>query len=85
MPKVSGNALAAELGLPVVFMSGYSGELVERHGMLQTGTRLVQKPFSAIELRRQVRAALDAAAAQPPARTSAGSPTMLEAAGAEPS
>ena len=54
--------LAAELGLPVVFMSGYTGELVERHGMLP-GTRLVQKPFSAVELRRQVRATLDDGAA----------------------
>ena len=59
MPKVSGNELAAELGLPVVFMSGYSGELVERHGMLRRGTRLLQKPFTAAELRRQVREALD--------------------------
>ena len=84
MPKVSGNALAAELGLPVVFMSGYSGELVERHGMLHPGTRLVQKPFSAVELRRQVQAALDAAAGQPPAWASAGSPTVLGAAGTEP-
>ena len=85
MPKLSGIELAARLDIPAVFMSGYTGDVVERHGMLGAGRRLVQKPFSAADLCRQVRAELDDAAAQPPARTSAGSPTMLEAAGAEPS
>ncbi|HKI91570.1 MAG TPA: ATP-binding protein [Gaiellaceae bacterium] len=71
MPKVSGTELAAELRLPAVFMSGYPGELVARHGLLGRGTRLVQKPFSAAELRCQVRATLDEAA-QPARGAAAG-------------
>ncbi len=50
MPVMSGHQLAAELrerapGLPVIFMSGYTADEVERRGLMQDTTRFLQKPF----------------------------------------
>jgi two-component system cell cycle sensor histidine kinase/response regulator CckA len=65
MPKISGPELAERLRLPVLFMSGYSGDLVEQHELLQPGTAYIQKPFTAGELKRKVRVALDDARQAP--------------------
>ena len=51
MPKISGPELAERLDLPVLFMSGYTGDLIEQHELLQPGTAYIQKPFSADDLR----------------------------------
>jgi two-component system cell cycle sensor histidine kinase/response regulator CckA len=59
MPKISGPELAARLGLPVLYMSGYTGDLIEQHELLQPGMAYIQKPFTAGDLKRKVRAALD--------------------------
>ena len=32
--------------LPVLFMTGYSGEDIQRRGLIVTGARFVQKPFT---------------------------------------
>jgi hypothetical protein len=40
-------------------MSGYAEEAIAQQGVLQPGTRLLGKPFSAAELTRQVREVLD--------------------------
>jgi FixJ family two-component response regulator len=50
--------LAERLGIEPVFMSGYTDDVMLRHGM--TGLRLVQKPFDAQTLLGAVRSALDA-------------------------
>jgi hypothetical protein len=42
-------------------MSGYTGDLIEQHEMLQPGVAYIQKPFSAGDLKRKVRDALDEA------------------------
>ena len=65
MPHMSGKALAQRLleedpGLSVVYMSGYAENIIARHGILEPGTQLISKPFSASHLRRKVREALDA-------------------------
>jgi CheY-like chemotaxis protein len=65
MPQMSGKQLAERLfamrpDMPVVFMSGYTDNMIERHGVLEPGTLLISKPFSAGELGTKVRAALDA-------------------------
>ena len=65
MPKISGPELAERLRLPVLFMSGYSGDLVEQHELLQPGTTYIQKPFTAGDLKRKVRVALDDAREAP--------------------
>jgi PAS domain S-box-containing protein len=59
MPKISGPELAERLSLPVLFMSGYTGDLIEQHEMLQPGVAYIQKPFTAGDLKRKVREALD--------------------------
>ena len=64
MPGMSGRDLAEQLqgmfqGLRVLYMSGYTDEVVGQHGVLQTGQRLVQKPFDIAQMARQVRQALD--------------------------
>jgi hypothetical protein len=41
-------------------MSGYTGEAIARHGVLEHGTQLLQKPFTPETLARKVREALDA-------------------------
>jgi CheY-like chemotaxis protein len=58
MPGMSGKELAEELGIEPVFMSGYTDDVMLRHGV--EGLRLVQKPFDAQTLLGAVRSALDA-------------------------
>ena len=40
-------------------MSGYTDNVIVHHGMLERGTHLIEKPFSAIDLARRVRQVLD--------------------------
>jgi PAS domain S-box-containing protein len=61
MPGMSGKELADRLGVVPVFMSGYTDDVILRHGVDAGQPRLVQKPFDADTLLAAVRAALDAA------------------------
>jgi len=45
-------------GLKVLFMSGYPGDVIGRHGILGKSVRFLQKPFTAAALAREVRRAL---------------------------
>ncbi|HEY2427777.1 MAG TPA: response regulator, partial [Acidimicrobiales bacterium] len=52
---VSGRDLVAQLrdrwpDLPVVYMSGYTADLVAQRGVLQAGVTLVEKPFTGVAL-----------------------------------
>lgn len=63
MPGMDGPELARRVQercpyTAVLFMTGYSTEAVERHGVLVPGTSLIQKPFTAAELLARVRDAL---------------------------
>jgi PAS domain S-box-containing protein len=65
MPGMSGKELAERLaelqpGLEPVFMSGYTDDMVLRHGVEAEALRLVEKPFDAEQLLAAVRSALDA-------------------------
>jgi DNA-binding response OmpR family regulator len=42
-------------------MSGYTGDHIAKHGLLDPGSALVQKPFLPEELARRVRQAIDRA------------------------
>jgi len=65
LPGANGRELFERLskrqrGLRVLFMSGYTDDVIIRHGVLQPGVRFLQKPFSVLDLTRLVREALDA-------------------------
>jgi hypothetical protein len=70
MPGMSGIELARQLApgrpqLRVLFVSGYTDDLVERQGVLQPGRAFLQKPFNPDTLLRRVRMLLDAPASVP--------------------
>jgi DNA-binding response OmpR family regulator len=46
--------------LRVLFMSGYTDDMIASHGVLAGETQLIQKPFTAEALGRKLRAVLDA-------------------------
>jgi FixJ family two-component response regulator len=63
MPHMSGPELADNLarthpGLRVVYMSGFTGDVIDRHRVTRRGTRFLPKPFTAESLLGEVRAAL---------------------------
>ncbi len=65
MPNMSGGDLAHLLrekspGLKVLFMSGYTDDMIASHGVLAGETQLIQKPFTAEGLGRKLRDVLDA-------------------------
>jgi two-component system, cell cycle sensor histidine kinase and response regulator CckA len=60
MPTMSGSDLAARLrtlrpGLKVLYMSGYSADLIASHGVLEAETQLLEKPFTTHALLAKVR------------------------------
>ncbi len=66
MPEESGPRLAEALqagcpGLPVLFISGYTGDELQQQGALRIGTTLLQKPYTSRELAERVRTVLDMA------------------------
>ncbi len=63
MPIMSGRELAGRLetldpGIKVLFMSGYTGNVIEHHGVSGKGAEYIQKPFSPVELAGKVRTVL---------------------------
>ncbi len=65
MPHMSGGELAHKLrernaGLKVLFMSGYTDDMLASHGVLDGETQLIQKPFTSDSLARKLRDVLDA-------------------------
>ena len=67
MPQMNGRALAERLqpgrrGLRLLFMSGYTANVIATHGVLDEGVHFIQKPFSAREMAATVRRILDAPA-----------------------
>src|SRR5678816_1327808 len=66
MPEMGGRELAARLRelapeLPVLFISGYTGEEVIERGLLPSGVPFVSKPFSPESLADRLRGLLDRA------------------------
>ncbi len=64
MPNASGRDLAEAVrardpDVPVIYVSGYTSDLIERRGILDPGVRLLDKPLSEAILLRNVREALD--------------------------
>jgi CheY-like chemotaxis protein len=64
MPGMSGREVAQVVtqmhpATHVVYMSGYTGSVIDHHGIVEEGVTFVQKPFSADELSRALRSLLD--------------------------
>ena len=64
MPEMSGKDLAEEItkvrpNTKTLFMSGYTAIAAIHHGVLDKGTRFIQKPFTSDSLARNVRKALE--------------------------
>jgi PAS domain S-box-containing protein len=64
LPKLSGRAAAEQIriihpGIKVLYMSGYTDDEVSRHGVLEPGIVLLQKPFTPDEVTRRVGEVLD--------------------------
>jgi PAS domain S-box-containing protein len=60
MPRMGGRELVQRLGalkpgLKVLYLSGYTQNAVDQHGILDADAQLLQKPFSAAELGQRVR------------------------------
>lgn len=64
MPGMNGKELHAALSaiqptIRVLYMSGYTGNLISHHGVLEEGVDFIQKPFSLPVFLRKVREVLD--------------------------
>ena len=64
MPVINGKELfkkasAIQPGIKVLYMSGYTDDVIAEHGVLEEGTAFLQKPFSLKSLSSKVRETLD--------------------------
>ncbi len=64
MPEMNGRDLALKIKkdspeLKVLFMSGYTANVIAHHGVLDEGVHFIQKPFSRRELAVKVQNALN--------------------------
>ena len=63
MPEINGRDLAEKLKnlyptLRVLFMSGYTADVIAHRGTLDPGVNFIQKPFSNQDIAMKVREAL---------------------------
>ena len=64
MPQMGGRELAEKLtaklpNLKILFTSGYTDDAVVRHGVIETNTNFIQKPFSPESLATKIKLILD--------------------------
>jgi DNA-binding response OmpR family regulator len=64
MPGISGRVVADELirrrpGIKVLFLSGYTGDVIADHNVLETGVDFLAKPFRLEDLAIKLREVLD--------------------------
>lgn len=64
MPEMNGKELSEKLQplrpeMKVLFLSGYTAEIISSHGIIQEGINFLQKPFSIEALNGKVRDTLD--------------------------
>ena len=76
MPGMNGRELAQRISeirpnVKVLYMSGYTENVVGHDGMLDAGVRLLQKPFNLRDLKLRVREVLDAKTTPPEVAMSA--------------
>ena len=64
MPEMSGKELAEKLKqerpeIKVIFMSGYTGEIIAKHGILEEGIHYISKPIAPDILTKKIRSVLN--------------------------
>ncbi len=64
MPKMNGTHMAELIkmfrpGIRILFMSGYSGEVVVKHGLDESRADFIQKPFTPTQLSNKLRSLLE--------------------------
>jgi CheY-like chemotaxis protein len=64
MPEMNGRDLAERIttfypGISLLFMSGYTADVIANQGMLDDGVAFIQKPFSMADMTEKVREVLD--------------------------
>ena len=64
MPEMNGYELSKKLiplspNLKILYMSGYTSDVIAHHGVLEEGVDFIQKPFPMKTLVAKVRAVLD--------------------------
>lgn len=65
MPGLNGPALAARIaeiwpGIKVLYTSGYTDDVILRHGLIDSALHFISKPYDIAALTRKVREVLDA-------------------------
>ena len=60
-PQVYSRVSAFVPGLPVLYITGYTGDPVFGRGVQEEGVAFLQKPFTSMALARRVREVLDEA------------------------
>ena len=64
-PKLAEALLAERPGTPVLYMSGYTDDLMVRYGIEHEGMEFIQKPFTPLKLRQRVLEVLEKGVAAP--------------------
>ena len=64
MPGMNGKELQERIsrtrpGIKVLYMSGYTSDIIAKRGLLEEGTHFLQKPFRILDMARKVREVLD--------------------------
>lgn len=65
MPEMNGKELASQLllrhpHLKILYLSGYTANVIAHHGIIDEGINFLQKPFSRKELSHKIRGIMDA-------------------------
>jgi FixJ family two-component response regulator len=66
MPEMNGRELAGQMtglypDIRLLFMSGYTANVIAHQGVLEKGVAFIQKPFSMADMTEKVREVLDIA------------------------
>ncbi len=64
MPGMSGRQLAERIHrkrpqTKIIYMTGYTDDMVVQHKVLEPGVNMLQKPFTRLDLAQKVRSTLD--------------------------
>lgn len=68
MPRMKGTEVADRLQsiypeMKVLYVSGYTADMIDQQGIFQTGIQFLQKPFAPLDLINRVRELLDSQSA----------------------